>query len=66
MVTTDHDFPYDKTQLTKSIRDLDYSALDLRVPVWYEMFGVTMLFGRQVTKIKNKVQPRSFRASTRT
>lgn len=55
LITVDHDYPYDKTKLTKSIKDLKYSELDLRPPEWYDMYGVTMLFGREVTDIRAKV-----------
>lgn len=48
MITTDFEYPYDRTKLYKSIRNLDYEKLYLRPKEWYDLFGVTILFGREV------------------
>jgi len=54
MITTDFEYPYDRTKLYKSIRNLDYEKLYLRPKEWYDLFGVTILFGREVAEISHK------------
>lgn len=55
MITKSFDYPYDSTKLIGSIRDIDYEQLSLRTKDWYDLFGVTVLFGREVTEISHKV-----------
>lgn len=47
IVTKETKYPYDKTQLTKKIKDMDYNSLQLRNSQWYEMNGVNIMFGRE-------------------
>jgi len=55
MITKDFEYPYDRTKLYRSIRNLDYDKVYLRPKEWYDLFGVTILFGREVTEISHKV-----------
>ena len=57
LISTDIEYPYDKAKLQSSIRNLDYDKLALRTPDWYDLYGVTLLFGREVTEISHKVIP---------
>lgn len=40
MVTKETKYPYDKTKLSKDIKDLDYKDLQLRDAEWYNSNGV--------------------------
>jgi len=45
--------PFDKTQLTKQIKNLDYKSLSLRDMEWYQNCGVKFLFGKDIQTIDN-------------
>ena len=53
MITKDSKYPYDKTRLTKEIKDLDYKSLELREDRWYRQGGINFLFGREINTIDN-------------
>lgn len=55
MITKDFEYPYDGTKLIRSIRNIDYERIYLRPKEWYDLFGVTVLFGREVMEISHKV-----------
>lgn len=53
VVTKDSKLPYDKTQLTKQIKDLDYKSIQMRDEKWYQQCGVNFLYGKEVETIDN-------------
>lgn len=53
MVTKDTKLPYDRTQLTKQIKDLDYKEIQLRDETWYKKAGVTFFLGKEIDTIDN-------------
>lgn len=53
VITKDTKIPYDKTKLTKQIKDIDYKAIQLRDEAWYKRAGVTFLFGKEIETIDN-------------
>lgn len=45
--------PYDNSQLTKQIKNLDYKSLQLRDENWYKDLGINFLFGKEVETVDN-------------
>ncbi|KRX10397.1 Rieske [2Fe-2S] iron-sulfur domain [Pseudocohnilembus persalinus] len=47
MVSKETKFPYDKTKLSKEIRNLDYKKIQLRDQDWFKQYGVSLMMGRE-------------------
>ena len=55
IVTKEYQLPYDKTRLSKEIKNLDYNDLLLRDNQWFEQNGVKIMFGRECIEIDKTV-----------